>query len=85
MPGGRAERPQGGAEHEPLTTADILEPSEAMRGALDYFSHTREVNALMEKLAQTGPRVLACMHGAAWQGDGAALLRRLAARLDGKY
>ncbi len=75
---------QGGAEHEPLTTADILEPSEAMRGALDYFSHTREVNALMEKLAQTGPRVLACMHGAAWQGDGAALLRRLAARLDGK-
>ena len=27
--------------------------------------------------------VLACMHGAAWQGDGATLLRKLAGRLAG--
>jgi flavorubredoxin len=73
---------QGGHEHEPLTTEDILETSEAMRGALDYFSQTRNVNELMEKLAINSPRVLACMHGAAWQGDGAALLRQLAARMD---
>jgi flavorubredoxin len=72
---------QGGHEHEPLTSADILESSEAMRGALDYFSQTRQVHELMEKLALTEPRLLACMHGAAWQGDGAALLRRLAGRL----
>jgi len=75
---------QGGHEHEPLTTDDILEPSEAMRGALDYFSQTRRVRELMEKLAITSPRVLACMHGAAWKGDGAALLRQLAGRLDGE-
>jgi flavorubredoxin len=74
---------QGGSEHEPLTTNDILESSEAMRGALDYYSQTRSVHELMEKLAVTSPRVLACMHGAAWQGDGAALLRQLAGRLDG--
>jgi len=74
---------QGGNEHEPLTTNDILESSEAMRGALDYYSQTRNVHELMEKLAVTSPRVLACMHGAAWQGDGAALLRQLAGRLDG--
>jgi len=74
---------QGGHEHEPLTTGDILESSEAMRGALDYFSHTRRVEELMEKLAATSPRVLACMHGSAWSGDGAALLRQLAARLAG--
>ena len=74
---------QGGNEHEPLTTNDILESSEAMRGALDYYSQTRSVHELMEKLAVTSPRVLACMHGAAWQGDGAALLRQLAGRLDG--
>jgi flavorubredoxin len=73
---------QGGHEHEPLTTEDILETSEAMRAALDYFSQTRSVNELMEKLAINSPRVLACMHGAAWQGDGAALLRQLAGRLD---
>ena len=54
-----------------------------MRGALDYYSQTRSVHELMEKLAVTSPRVLACMHGAAWQGDGAALLRQLAGRLDG--
>ena len=51
------------------------------RGALDYFSHTRDVRELIEKLAATEPRTLACMHGAAWTGDGAALLRELARRL----
>ncbi|NNE64293.1 MAG: MBL fold metallo-hydrolase, partial [Gammaproteobacteria bacterium] len=35
---------QGGHEHEPLTTQDILEPSEAMRSGLDYFSQTRQVH-----------------------------------------
>ena len=72
---------QGGHQHEPLTSDDILEPSEAMRGGLDYFSQTRQVTELAEKLAATSPRILACMHGSAWQGDGAALLRQLAKRL----
>ncbi len=75
---------QGGHDHRPLTTADILEPSEAMRGKLDYFSQTRRVHELAEKLAATSPRVLACMHGAAWEGNGAGLLRELAQRLDGR-
>ena len=72
---------QGGHEHEPLITTDILDSSEEMRGALDYFSQTRRVHELTEKLAINSPRVLACMHGAAWEGDGAALLRQLAGRL----
>jgi flavorubredoxin len=74
---------QGGHEHEPLITGDILDASEQMRSALDYFSQTRRVHELMEKLASHSPRVLACMHGAAWEGDGAALLRQLAGRLAG--
>jgi flavorubredoxin len=74
---------QGGVEHQPLTTEDILDPSEEMRGAMDYFSQTGQVHELAEKLAATSPRVLACMHGAAWEGDGAALLRQLAGRLAG--
>ncbi len=72
---------QGGHEHEPLTTGDIVETSEAMRGALDYYSHTSRAAALAEKLAAAEPRTLACMHGASWEGDGADLLRRLAKRL----
>jgi flavorubredoxin len=63
------------------TTDDILTSSEEMRAAMDYFSQTRHVQELMEKLAETSPRILACMHGAAWQGDGAALLRQLGKRL----
>ena len=49
---------------------------------MDYFSHTRNAAALLEKLARTQPRTLACMHGSAWRGDGASLLRELAAVLD---
>ena len=69
---------QGGAKLPPVTDTDILEPSEAFRQVMDYFSHTRDVRALLEKLAGTGPTTLACMHGSAWQGDGAQLLRALA-------
>jgi flavorubredoxin len=73
---------QGGAAHEPLTEADILEPSEAFRKALDYYSHTKNAPAMIERLAALAPTTLACMHGAAWRGDGARLLRALGERLD---
>jgi len=74
---------QGGSEHSPLTSDDILNSSEQMRSMLDYFSQTRLVDELAEKLAATSPRILACMHGSAWQGDGASLLRSLGRRLAG--
>jgi len=64
-----------------LTEHDILEPSEAMRKALDYFAHGKDTAALFEKLAATAPTTLACMHGSAWKGDGAALLRELSKRI----
>lgn len=69
---------QPGSDTPPLTTNDIFGPSEAMRGAFDYFANGRETQALLEKLARENPTTLACMHGSAWSGDGAALLRRLA-------
>jgi len=69
---------QPGAQPPALTEADILGPSEAMRSAMDYFAHGRDTRIRLERLAQTGPRTLACMHGAAWTGDGARLLRALA-------
>jgi len=73
---------QGGAEPPPLTEADILGPSEEFRRPLDYFSHTKHTRRLIERLAVTQPRTLACMHGSSWQGDGGALLRELGAVLD---
>ena len=72
---------QPGAEHAPVTDGDILGPSEAFRAQLDYFSHTPSARGLIDKLASTEPQTLACMHGAAWRGDGAALLRALGEQL----
>jgi flavorubredoxin len=69
---------QGGANLPALTESDILGPSEAFRHAMDYFSHTKNVRVMLEKLASTNPATLACMHGSAWRGDGARLLRALA-------
>jgi len=72
---------QPGDKHDPITEGDILEPSEQMRAQMDYFAHATETAALIAKLAATSPRTLACMHGASWKGDGAALLGELSARL----
>jgi hypothetical protein len=40
--------------------------------------------AILEKLAATEPTTLATMHGSAFRGDGAKLLRALADAIDGK-
>lgn len=72
---------QGGAEHPPLTESDILGPSEAMRSGLDYFAHGPNTGPVLERLAALRPEVLACMHGAAWKGDGRAMLKGLAEAL----
>ena len=68
---------QPGPGVQALTEGDILGPSEAFRHAMDYFSHTRDASALLEKLALAEPTTLACMHGSTWRGDGGALLRGL--------
>ena len=72
---------QGGAGLMPITESDILGPSEAFREKMDYFSHTKNARAMLEKLASTNPTTLACMHGSAWCGAGAKLLRALADEL----
>ncbi|HWL47470.1 MAG TPA: hypothetical protein VNQ31_07110, partial [Sphingomonadaceae bacterium] len=66
---------------EPLTEGDILGPSEALRRATDYYAHSPNTGAVLDRLAATAPATLACMHGSAWRGDGAALLRQLAGAL----
>jgi flavorubredoxin len=72
---------QGGSGAVALTESDILGPSEAFRGPMDYYAHSPETTATLERLAREQPQVLAVMHGSAWRGDGAALLRALAKSL----
>ncbi len=73
---------QTGDLHEPVTEEDILAPSEAARGAYDYYANARNQGALLEKLARLEPALLACMHGASWRGDGGGLLAALARTLE---
>jgi flavorubredoxin len=68
---------QGGLGHAPLTEGDILGPSEAMRARMDYFAHSASSREILERLAALEPLTMACMHGSAWRGDGAGLLRAL--------
>lgn len=69
---------QGGAENPPLTEKEILGPSEAFRAPMDYFAHSPDTRATLDRLASAEPTTLACMHGSAWKGDGGRLLRALA-------
>ena len=70
---------QGGADHPALTESDILGPSEQFRKQMDYYAHAPDTAKILARLAAERPETLACMHGSAWRGDGAALLRALAA------
>jgi flavorubredoxin len=72
---------QPGAGQSAITEADILGPSELFRRDMDYYSYTPNGKEMLERLASLEPRTLACMHGSAWRGDGAVLLRELAAAL----
>jgi flavorubredoxin len=72
---------QGGAGAVAITESDILGPSEAFRAPMDYYAHAPHTAATLEKLAREQPQVLAVMHGSAWRGDGASLLRALSRSL----
>jgi flavorubredoxin len=74
---------QAGSRHVPITEADVLGPSEESRAELDYYAHAPATRPTLERLAALQPGTLACMHGSAWRGDGAALLRALADAIDG--
>ncbi len=69
---------QGGSDVPPVTTQDVLGPSEAFRKPMDYFAHAPGTRTLLGRLAATAPATLACMHGSSWKGDGKRLLLALA-------
>ena len=54
-----------------------------MMAPMDYYAHHPDTAAMLERLAGENPTTLACMHGSAWRGDGASLLRALARAVTG--
>lgn len=73
---------QPGHGDEPLTETDILGPSEAFRGMMDYYAHGPNTARVLGRLAELGATTLACMHGSAFRGDGGKILRALAQSLE---
>jgi flavorubredoxin len=72
---------QPGSKNPPTTETEVLTMSEMFRKPMDYYAHSRGSGQILEKLAAMQPKALACMHGSTYRGDGAALLRSLAAVL----
>jgi glyoxylase-like metal-dependent hydrolase (beta-lactamase superfamily II) len=66
-----------------LSTDDLLGPSQAFRGAMDYWSQAKGTRESLLRFSALAPTTLACMHGSAFAGDGAALLRALAETFEG--
>lgn len=66
------------AERGALATshADI-----AQAAGVSAAAHSLDTARHLQRLADLHPTTLACMHGSAWKGDGAALIERLARRL----
>ena len=73
---------QPGGDLPAVTETEILSASEGMRGMMDYYAHATNTAAILERLATLAPATLACQHGSAYRGDGAALLRELASTLE---
>lgn len=73
---------QPGATMPPVTESEVLTASEGMRSIMDYYAHAKNSTAILEHLATQQPSMLACQHGSAYRGDGAALLRELAATIE---
>ena len=65
---------------EPLTTSDVVESArdtivEYQNGPLaNYMPYTKSTDGELKRLAEVKPKVLAAMHGSAFEGDGAQAL-----------
>src|SRR5215469_15312299 len=53
---------QPGAKMPPVTESEVLTTSEGMRGMMDYYAHATSTSAILERLADLHPSLLACQH-----------------------
>ena len=71
---------QPGAKTPPSPSRKSSPPAKPCK-PMDYYAHSTN-SAILERLAALNPTTLACQHGSAYSGDGASLLRQLAAILE---
>jgi hypothetical protein len=67
-----------GAAGPPVSEADPVEAVVAMERRMKAFSCAPGTRQHLERMAALEPRVLCAMHGSAFRGDGARVLRSLA-------
>lgn len=65
-----------------ISEDDLVEPALAAEAAFHATSIGPLVGQTMRRLAELSPATLAIMHGSSFRGDGAGMLRRLAAAYD---
>ena len=75
---------QGGAGRDAADRIRHPRPERGVPRPMDYYSHAPDTATILERLAREQPTTLACMHGSAFRGDGAALLRALAQSLSAR-
>lgn len=66
----------------PVTKSEVLSSSEKMRGVMDDYAHATSTSPILERVANRRPSLLAGQQRSAYRGEGAALLRELAATID---
>lgn len=70
-----------GIDGPPIAADDPLPAMIGMENAMHGFARTADTREQLEQLAKLEPKVLAAMHGTAFAGDGARVLRGLGASL----
>jgi hypothetical protein len=51
---------QPGANAPPITESEVLTASDGMRGMMDYYAHATSTSAIVARLADLDPPMLAC-------------------------
>ena len=70
--------------HEPLVD-DLVDDAIQAERVFRFSSLSPAVPATLRRLAETAPRTLAVMHGSSFSGDGATVLRELAAAYEAEF
>lgn len=66
----------------PVSDADLIAPALDFERRLKHFTVSAHLPPVLRNLAALQPRMLACMHGPAYNGDAVRTLRKLAAHYD---
>ncbi len=66
----------------PVSDADLIVPALDFERRLAHFTISAHLPPVLRKLAALQPRMLACMHGPAYNGDAVRTLQKLAAHYD---